>query len=290
MIYNIYTILYIYTIMLINVLTYNISWATQVNKTLGSEADFVEACQKNYKKGGLQCIKNAINNINKLDKLDLVGLQEVNSNIENKIMKIQPKLKKFVRGTIGLSSVSTLWNPEIFGELLNQETINLIENDYRPCLILIFKKNDQIFIIINLHMPWADKRFHAIQALHDHINKNKIIKDYLFNKNTKIIMMGDFNDPNTTIHINKPLFIKNNKKTVKLIYNKNKTQSRKTLKSCCWHKPKHKYKYFDDTGDYILVNKNIKQKSIKIPEIFRKAGRTKRLFSDHMPVHSILEI
>ena len=36
---------------MINVLTYNISWATQINKTLGSEADFVEACQKTYKKG-----------------------------------------------------------------------------------------------------------------------------------------------------------------------------------------------------------------------------------------------
>ena len=32
--------------MLVNVLTYNMSWAAQVNKVLGSEADFVEACQK----------------------------------------------------------------------------------------------------------------------------------------------------------------------------------------------------------------------------------------------------
>ena len=104
--------------MKINILTYNVSWATQVNKILGSEADFVEACQKKYKKGGEQCIKNAINNINKLKKLDLVGLQEVNSDIENEIMKKQSNLKQFTRGTIGLSTVSTLWNPEIFGELL----------------------------------------------------------------------------------------------------------------------------------------------------------------------------
>ena len=41
--------------MIINVLSYNISWATQANKMLGSEADFVEACQKAYKTGGLQC-------------------------------------------------------------------------------------------------------------------------------------------------------------------------------------------------------------------------------------------
>jgi len=276
--------------MLINVLTYNMSWATQVNKVLGSEADFVEACQKEYKKGGLQCVKNAINNINKLKKLDLIGLQEVNSHIENEIMKGQPNLKKFTRGIIGLSTVSTLWNPEIFGELLNEETINLIEGDDRPCLILVFKKNDQIFIIINLHMFWVNKRIYAIKALDNFINKNKTIKEYIFNKNTKIIMMGDFNDPNTIINKNNPLVLQNNKKTIKLRYNKTKAQSIKTLKSCCWHKPNHKYKYFDSTGDYILVNKNIKQKSIKIPEIFRKAGRTKRLFSDHMPVISILEI
>ena len=34
--------------MKINVLTYNMSWATQSNKVLGSEADFVKACQKKY--------------------------------------------------------------------------------------------------------------------------------------------------------------------------------------------------------------------------------------------------
>jgi hypothetical protein len=68
--------------MKINVLSYNISWTTQVNKTLGSEADFVEACQKAYKTGGLQCIKDALTHIGKLDVIDLLGLQEVNSAIE----------------------------------------------------------------------------------------------------------------------------------------------------------------------------------------------------------------
>lgn len=276
--------------MLVNVLTYNMSWATQVNKVLGSEADFVEACQKEYKNGGIQCTKNAITNIGKLKDLDLIGLQEVNSNIENEIMKAQPNLKKFNRGVIGLSTVSTLWNPEIFGELLNKETINLIDGDDRPCLILIFKKNNQIFVIINLHMPKSDKIINAIKTINIFINKNKSIKEYIFNNNAKIIMMGDFNDTKTIINKNNPLVLENNKKTVKLKYNKTKAQSIKTLKSCCWHKPNHKYKPFVGTGDYILVNKNIKQKSIKIPKIFKKPGRTNRLFSDHMPVISTIEI
>ena len=37
--------------MIINCLTYNTSWATQVNILAGSESNFVEACQKQYKKG-----------------------------------------------------------------------------------------------------------------------------------------------------------------------------------------------------------------------------------------------
>ena len=53
----------------------------------------IERCQKVYKDGGLQCTKNAIKNIGKLPTLDLIGLQEVNSNIEPKIQKVQPNLK-----------------------------------------------------------------------------------------------------------------------------------------------------------------------------------------------------
>jgi hypothetical protein len=75
--------------MRINVLSYNMSWATQVNKSLGTEADFVEACQQKYKKGGLNCIDKAIQNIGKLGPLDLIGLQEVNSAIEERIRRLR---------------------------------------------------------------------------------------------------------------------------------------------------------------------------------------------------------
>ena len=272
--------------MLINVLTYNISWATQVNKALGSEADFVEKCQKIYKKGGLQCTKNAIENIGKLPTLDLIGLQEVNSNIEEKIMSVQPNLIKFKRGKIGLSTVSTLWNPEIFGNLIYTKNLNLVKNDDRPCLVLVFRKDKQIFVIINMHMPWAEKRQEAIKTLQSFIDKNKMLKKYVFDDNTKIIMLGDFNDPKTTINKDNPIILKDNKKTIRLKYNKTKLQAKRTLKSCCWHKLKHKYKNFDDTGDYILVNKNVKQKSIIIPKIFMDGN----LSSDHRAVLSVLDI
>lgn len=271
---------------MINVLSYNMSWATQVNKVLGSEADFVEACQKEYKKGGLQCTENAIKNIDKLDKIDLIGLQEVNSDIEKKIMKVQPSLKKFERATFGPAIISIIWNTDVFGNKIYKASLNLMKDDNRPCLILICKKDDKIFILINLHMPWDINHKEAIKNLNNYIDNNKIIKKYIDNDNAKIIMMGDFNDPKTTINLKNPLIIKANNKSIKLKYNKSKFQARKTLKSCCWHKPKHKYKNFSDTGDYILVNKNIKQKYIKIPNNFKKRGRSNRLFSDHMPVLS----
>ena len=68
----------------INVLTYNMSWATQINKTLGSESDFVEACQEKYPDGGITCNENAIKKLKSLDNIRLMGIQEVNSEIEKK--------------------------------------------------------------------------------------------------------------------------------------------------------------------------------------------------------------
>ena len=276
--------------MIINCLTYNISWATQANILAGSESNFVEACQKQYKKGGIQCINNLLKNLKKLDKLDLVCLQEVNSDIEVQLMKTQTNLKKFKRGTVGLSNVSTIWNPKVFGSLIYNTIFNLLnKSEDRPCLLLIFKKNNEYIIVINVHMPWDNNHKKAFSKIKTNILKNNKINKFI-NENTKIIMMGDFNDNNTTIHKNRPINISHRNKSLKLSHKKTKLQSIKTLKSCCWHKPKHMYKYFSDTGDYILVNDNIKQQTIFIPEIFRKAGRLNRLYSDHMPVMSKLKL
>lgn len=280
--------------MKIRVLTYNASWATQINKIAGSEADFVEQCRKTYKNGGKDCTKNAIKNIGKLKPLDLVCLQEVSTPIEDKIMKVQSNLKKYKRGTIGISSVSTLWNPTIFGNLIYDTTVNLVEgkNDFRPCLITLFKNENDYFIVLNLHAPWGYKKTipNTTKNIKQAINSNSLLKNAFFSNNTKIIACGDFNDANTELSQDKPLIIKEKNHSVKLKYKKGKKEARKTLKSCCWHDKRNKYGYFTDTGDYILVNKNIKQESIKIPEIFKKKGPLNRLFSDHMPVESVLLI
>lgn len=268
-----------------NALTYNMSFATQINKAIGSEKDFVEACQRKYKKGGIQCTKNAVSNIAKLPLLDIVGLQEVNSDVEKQIMKVQPNLTKFKRGKAGKSTVSIIWNPDIFGHIIFSKVFNLAENDSRPCLIVVMKKKQELFVIINVHMPHNEDVLGKIYSI---IDKNMNIREAIFNPETKMIMFGDFNDGKTTIHKDRPFKLKYKNKTVRLKYNKTRKEARKTMRSCCWHKPKHKYKYFSNTGDYILVNKNIKQQSINIPSIFKTRGRNNRLFSDHMPVFAEL--
>ena len=136
-------------------------------------------------------------------------------------------------------------------------------------------------------MPHLKKRHEAMSKLNNFINKDKNIRLYM---SEKIIMMGDFNDSKTSIHLNNPFIIKLNNNTIRLKHNLTKTKARKTLKSCCWHEPKHKHKYFRDNGDYILINNKLKQKSIKIPSIFKKKGRSNRLFSDHMPVLSVIQL
>ena len=72
---------------LCTIMTYNMSFTTQMNEsTFGSEKDFVERCQHVYKRGGLQCTDNAIKKIGTLQDLDLLALQEVQSDLESKII------------------------------------------------------------------------------------------------------------------------------------------------------------------------------------------------------------
>ena len=260
--------------MKINVLTYNMSWATQINKIMGSESDFVKECQRLYKKGGKTCTKNAIHGIGSLKEIHLMGIQEVNSKIEPKIRKVQPKLKKYERGTYGSSTVSLLWDPLIFGELIDKMVFNLCKpNESRPCLILLTQKDDQFFLLINLHASWEFNLLPKFLSKNLSLSKNKLIKGKFKDKNTKIIVMGDFNDNECKINKRKPLTIKINKKKILVKHNKTSSELMKSLKSCCWHEKGHKWSHFDSPGDYVLTNDQVKQKNMFIPKIFDKKGK-----------------
>lgn len=276
----------------INVLTYNMSWATQVNKVLGSESDFVKECQRLYKNGGKKCNEDAINELEKLPEINLMGIQEVNSKIEPKIKRIQTKLKKFERGTFGQSTVSILWDPNIFGKLISKLCFNLSgDNDSRPCLILLTQKDDNFFLLINVHASWEFKLLSRYLTRNlSKLKKEDIIREKIKDKDIKIIVMGDFNDDKCEITKNKPLTFKINRKKLTLKHNKTKKELKKSLKSCCWHEKNHKWGHFDSPGDYILTNKNIQQLSMYIPENFNKKRRNKLMFSDHKPVLSEIMI
>jgi hypothetical protein len=172
-----------------------------------------------------------------------MGLQEVNSAIEPELMKVQSSLKRFERGMLKQSIISILWNPEIFGEKIYSTCFNLMKSDDRPCLILITKKNEAIYVLINLHMPWSIHRNEATNNLNKFINTNKHINQYM---SEKIIMMGDFNDPKTSIHLNNPYVITLSNNVIKLSHILTKTKVRKTVKltKSKRHNKKRKHKKF----------------------------------------------
>ena len=270
----------------INVLTYNMSWATQINKTLGSESDFVEACQEKYPDGGITCNENAIKKLKSLDNIRLMGIQEVNSEIEKKIKKNLPQLDKYKRGKVGLSTVSIMWDSNTFGNLKSYLLFNLSSTDDRPCLILLTKKNNKKFILMNIHAPWR------MEGLKESLSKNisscnkKLIKKAFRDKDIKIIVLGDFNDDKGLLNINNPLNFIVDKEKISVGHIKNKSQLNKSLKSCCWHKNGHEYGYFIGPGDYILINSNLNQLELYIPKEFNSNLRSKNLYSDHKPVIS----
>ena len=70
----------------------------------------------------------------------------------------------------------------------------------------------------------------------------------------------------------------------KLSQGLSKTQLKKELISCCWHKKGHKFKSFAATGDYILAPASIMVKNY-IPDLYKEI-----LASDHQPVLANLNI
>lgn len=281
--------------MKINTLSYNISWASQKNVSAGSEKDFVDRCKKTYKKGGIQCFNNALKLINKVGDFDLIGLQEVNSDVESRIIKKQKHLKSFERGVIGLSIVSLIWNPLKLGKKIESLVFNVsTAKDDRPCLVLLTQTNDDIFLLINIHYPWRNEKTQKYINEISTVLNNKIMKSNktkiklaFKDPKTKIILMGDFNDFKGNINVNNPIKIKSKKKnkTIKLSHNINRSQLKKNVRTCCWHEKSHEYGHFIGPGDYILSNM---KNNMFIPKILKSDKRSLNLYSDHKPIINII--
>lgn len=254
-----------------NVLSYNLSWATQINLAAGSEIDFVKACQKKYKTS-TQCTKNAFAGIKKLRPLDLAGFQEVNSDIEHEIQKIQPSLDQFFRCKVGLSTVSLCWNSRKLGLPVYTFCTNLSieKNDDRPCLIVVFKN----IIAIVVHAPHypKDANISLAKAIQSGTNRDPVVKKFMRTRK-QIIMMGDFNDHKIDIHKDKPIQLS---KKIYSPYTRN--QLRKKLTTCCLYTP------WESPGDYILASKGLSIKNLRTPPHFRKV-----LASNHYPVTATVD-
>ena len=247
--------------MKITALSYNISWANQKNIVAGSEKDFVEMCLKK----NIRCFNNSLKIIRSIHNLHLIGLQEVNTdNLEKTLIKSNKHLNSYARGTVGLSSVSLIWNSKIFGKLKNKRVINLKEGDQRPCLIIETVKGYQL---IAAHFPWIDYN-RQLTKVYDLIRLN------CFSKSIPTIVLADTNDEYTLISKESPFKIG----SYKLSQGLTKTKLKKELISCCWHKKGHKLNSFVATGDYILAPASMMVKNY-IPD------SSKDIFaSDHRPV------
>jgi len=263
----------------IQTLTYNLSWASQENKLLGSEEDFVRRC--NYLKRN--CYKEALNKIEELHNeinFDVIGIQEVaDPDLVTEIRK-RTGLQGWYRGATwnsearAYSGCAIFWNTGLLGTMASSKTINLAQPDddgkcdARTCCI-INTTNDINLIVA--HFPWLNNK-------DDVSNISKIITMHI-SSNGPIIILADTNDSQTLISQENPLKIKNKELSHGLM----KQEAKTILKSCCWHESTHeKYKHLADTGDYIL-SENVE--NIRIPIIRPTNYKTdKRLYSDHMPV------
>jgi endonuclease/exonuclease/phosphatase family metal-dependent hydrolase len=263
----------------VQALTYNLSWASQENKLLGSEEDFVRRC--NYLKRN--CYKEALNKIEELHNeinFDVIGIQEVaDPELVTEIRK-RTGLQGWYRGATwnnearAYSGCAIFWNTGLLGTMASSKTINLAQPDddgkcdARTCCI-INTTNDINLIVA--HFPWLNNK-------DDVSNISKIITMHI-SSNGPIIILADTNDSKTLISKENPLKIKNKELSHGLM----KQEAKTILKSCCWHEHNHeKYKHLADTGDYIL-SENVE--NIIIPIIRPTNYKTdKRLYSDHMPV------
>ena len=246
-----------------------------------------------------------------LPRLSLLGLQEVNSAIEPKIRECQPSLTKHLRCQVGLSTVSLMWDGDVFGDAAEHMCFNVAstasKGDSRPCLVCLFYVDGAPCIVANMHAGWMETQKYKDalgRGIAKNIKRNKTLYDCFNDSTTPMIFMGDFNDAKRMITKTRPLRLparaaggtrkagrgrrggtrpRTRARTIKLSHGLRKAQMNR-LRSCCWHERGHKWGHFTDTGDYIMTNDNATIDTIYIPRQFDYRQRDKLMYSDHKPV------
>jgi endonuclease/exonuclease/phosphatase family metal-dependent hydrolase len=272
----------------IQALTYNLSWASQKNVALGSEADFVQQC-KNISR---DCYKAALDKITELHAthtFDIIGIQEVeDADLVPTICK-NTGLSGWYRGATWnsmpyakvYSGCAIIWNTDTLGTMATSKTINLAHPDEkdpskcdgRTCCIVTTSMDVNLIVA---HFPWIESR--------EDLNKITETINAHISSDGPIIILVDANDGNTLISKDNPLLIKGKS----LSHGLSQDQAKATLKSCCWHEKGHRWRHLEATGDYILAE-NVTHIEIPFSPPSNEPAE-KDLYSDHMPVIASITI
>jgi len=283
------------------VMSYNMSWATDRGLAVGTEAFHVQGGLKYYTdkgetdkrilwKNALAIVKDFL----RRPDVSVIGLQEINdADYVKKAIRGDPlftggtdELKELIReepGKLDLAywgfevdntkpTVAILWNKRKLGSHKDTYGSNLYDmsllksKDYvgRP---IIIELTDKDYILINLHGANDNKNInHTIDRIQIHLNEALKQFNKEFNAE-KIYIMGDFNDSKNTI---KTLSLNG----IDFTYGNNR------VNSCCGYGDTLISKY-PNAGDYVFGKNNVKPLFIyrdNLDIISRE--------SDHEPVYA----
>lgn len=289
------------------IVSYNLSWATQKNIVAGSERNFVLNCHKHFGKklvkdtGLPMCTNMGAEGIHKNTNFDIMGLQECVADVTPKFIEYLNNLKEndgkmmgksdkkkskrnshyeYITTAVHHANLITVYRKS-FGEAIIMKKGNLShDKDLRPFHVIYFPKLKLLFA--NSHFP------HGL-LLKDY---DKIF-DKMFNfelgnkKVNRVIFAGDFNDGygyladrgyiDITLNVGN-IGNGNSTKTFHLTCN-----NLKNVESCC-------YIFFSISGDYIFDSES--SNKLKIVKNFTKnmneakENENKFVGSDHLPVIS----
>jgi len=304
------------------IVSFNLSWATQKNIVAGSEKNFVLKCHKHFGKklvkdtGLPMCTNMGAEGIHKNTNFDIMGLQECVADVTPKFIEYLNNLKEndgknegkndkksgsksdrksdkkkskrnshyeYITTAVHHANLITVYRKS-FGEAIIMKKGNLShDKDLRPFHVIYFPKLKLLFA--NSHFPHG-----LLLKDYDEIF-NKMFNFELGNKKVnRIIFAGDFNDGYGYLADRGYIDIKLNVGNGNGNDSGNRTKNfhltcnnLKNVESCC-------YIFFSIPGDYIFDSES--SNKLKIVKNFTKnineakENENKFVGSDHLPVIS----